>query len=258
MRFGILRVLPALAFALSLAAQQVLDNDAIIKLVKSGISDDLVVNMIDTQPGNYKTAADDMAALRQAGVSDRILSAMVSHANAAAPAAAVESVAPPAASAPISEIGIYYRKDGEWKDLAPEKVTWKTAGMLKTLGTAGLAKGEASGRVSGAHSPNEIKIPVDILVYAPEGAAIAEYQLLHMNEDSDSREFRTGAIGIRHHSGGTGRDLIPFESNKIAPRRWAVILPNLGPGDYGFLPPGAAGSKNATSIGMIYSFRIIE
>jgi len=250
-----------LAFALGLTAQQVLDNDAIIKLVKSGIGEDLVVSMIATQPGNYKTAADDVVALKQAGVSDRILSAMVSHGNAAEPAAGGESVAPaaPPVTAPptVSEVGIYYRKDGEWKGLAPEKVTWKARSVLKAIGTAGLAKGEASGQVSGAHSPNQFKTPVDILVYAPESAAIADYQLLYLREDADVREFRTAGSGTKHSSGGA-RDVIPFESNKIAARMWAIVLPNLGPGDYGFLPPSVANSKNVASIEKIYSFRIIE
>jgi hypothetical protein len=49
--------------------------------------------------------------------------------------------------------------------------------------------------------------------------------------------------------------MIPFESKKIAPRTYEIVVPNLGPGEYGLLPPSAADS---TRIGKLYSFQIIE
>lgn len=258
-----------LAFAAALAAQAALDNATVVKLVKSGLSEDLIVSMINSQPGKYQTSADDVIALKQAGVSDRILGAMIARTNgvvtsaagsaaaAAAPPVAGTTAAAPAAG-PVNEIGVYYKKGDEWKDLEPEVVNWKTGGVLKSIGTAGIVKGDVNGHVNGAHSPNDVKTPIDILVYAPEGVSITEYQLLHLREHADSREFRTVTGGVMHVSGGTTRDLIPFESTKIAPRTWTVTLPNIGPGDYGLLPPGANTSRNAASIGKIYSFHVIE
>ena len=39
---------------------------------------------------------------------------------------------------------------------------------------------------------------------------------------------------------------------------YKVLLPNLGAGEYGFLPPGAFGSANSASIGKMYTFRLLE
>ena len=151
------------------------------------------------------------------------------------------------------------RRVASWADLPPEVVNFKTGGVLKSIGTAGIVKGDINGRVNGANSRTQLKSPVEILVYTPEGTAITEYQLLRLREDKDAREFRTMTGGVLHVSGGATRDLLPFESKKIAPRTYEIVLPNLGSGNYGFLPP-AGGDSNATSgrIGKVYSFRIIE
>lgn len=142
--------------------------------------------------------------------------------------------------------------------MLPEVVNWKTGGVLKTIGTAGIVKGDVNGHINGAHSRNSLASPVEVFIYTPEGAAITEYQLLRLREHNESREFRTVTGGVMHVSGGATRDLIPFEGKKVANRMYKVLLPNLGAGDYGFLPPGAFGSASSASIGKMYTFRVIE
>ena len=99
---------------------------------------------------------------------------------------------------------------------------------------------------------------MEVFIYASEGVAITEYQLLHLRENKEAREFRTVTGGVMHVSGGATRDLIPFESKKTANRMYKVVLPNLGAGEYGFLPPGAFGSASSASMGKMYTFRLIE
>lgn len=71
-----------LAICPLLAAQQALNNDAVIKLVKAGLSDDLIVSTINAQPGTFDTSADGIIAMKGAGVSDRVVSAVVAKAIA--------------------------------------------------------------------------------------------------------------------------------------------------------------------------------
>ena len=61
-----------------------------------------------------------------------------------------------------------------------------------------------------------------------------------------------------HESGGATRDLIPFEGKKIGNRMYKVLLPNLGAGEYGFLPPEAVTLSKGASIGKMHTFRLIE
>ena len=93
MRKNILAVV-LLALCPLLVAQQALNNDSVIKLVKAGLSDDLIVSTINAQAGKYDTSTDGLIALKIAGVSDKVVAAIV-----------VKSAGPlkdvPAATAPM-------------------------------------------------------------------------------------------------------------------------------------------------------------
>jgi hypothetical protein len=54
-----------------------LTNDAVIKLAKAGLSDDVIVAMVDNQAGEYSLDSDAVIALKQSGVSDRVISTML-------------------------------------------------------------------------------------------------------------------------------------------------------------------------------------
>jgi hypothetical protein len=82
-----------LVFYPLLVAQQSLNNDSIIKLVKAGLSDDLIVATINASPGSYDASADGIIALKSAGASDKVVSAVV--VKAAIPATGAVTTAPP-------------------------------------------------------------------------------------------------------------------------------------------------------------------
>jgi hypothetical protein len=164
----------------------------------------------------------------------------------------------PPASVP-TDAGVYSKTASEWTEVEPEIVNWKTGGVLKTLATAGIVKSDANAHVRGARSPNRASAGCEFVVVAPEGVSVTEYQLLRLHQHSDSREFRAITGGIIHASGGSDRDVLDFNHRKIASRTYLVTLPASMPdGEYGFLPPGAGGSRAATAIGKIYSFRIAD
>ena len=257
----ILRLFLALAFVA--VAQEPLNNDAIVKMVKSGLGESLVVSMVQNQPGKYSLTPDDLVSLKEVGVSENILAAMVNKGSGTSGGSSAV-VAPPNAPALDPDlpqgidIGAYYKKGGNWEEMLPEVVNWKTGGVLKHIATAGVVKGDVNGHIQGAHSRNSLKSPIEVLIYTPEGVSITEYQLVHLHENPDNREFRTVTGGVMHEEGGATRDLIPFEGKKAASRMYKVVLPTLGAGEYGFLPPGAFGSANSASIGKMFTFRLIE
>jgi hypothetical protein len=251
----------AAVFVIWCAAQTALTNDSIIKMVKAGLGEDIIVSTIKSQAGTYSTSADALIALKGAGVSDKIIAAMIEKGSggAAAPSSAPAAAAAPADPPPVSEVGVYYNKAGKWADLSPEVVNFKTGGVLKTIGSAGIVKGDINGHLNGSHSPNQLKTPVELMVYTPEGVAVTEYQLLRLHDQKDSREFRTVTGGVLHASGGATRDVMPFENKKVAPRTYIITLPNLGAGEYGLLPPTSGdGTGSSGRIGKLYTFRIIE
>jgi len=247
-----------------LIAQQAMNNDSVIKLVKAGLSEDLIITTINASPANYDTSANGLIALKGAGVSDKVLSAIVVKSSGGAPSSSSSTTSTAQANnglpPGIDEIGVYYKnKSGGWVALLPEVVNFKTGGVMKSIASAGIVKGDVNGHIVGPKAKMVLTFPVVLAVYAPEGVAITEYQLLRLHPNSDSREFRSVTGGVMHVSGGATRDLIDFQSEKLAPRVYQVTMEStLGKGEYGLLPPGAYGSSNMGSSGKIYSVSVPE
>jgi hypothetical protein len=85
------------AFCPLLSAQQSLNNDSIIKMTKAGLSDEIIVSTINASTGTYSTTPDDLVALKNAGISEKVIGAIVSR-NSPQPQSA-PSVAPVGAQA---------------------------------------------------------------------------------------------------------------------------------------------------------------
>jgi len=251
-------VLLSLVFAALVFGQQALTNDSILKLVKAGMGDEIIVNMINTQAANFSLGPEDLIALKKGAVSEKIINAMLMKGKNPAPVA--PAAAPAAAAAgPVTEIGVYYKKAGVWTDIDPEVVNFKSGGVLKSMASNGIVKGDINGHLNGAHSKTSVTSPVEILIYAPEGVAATEYQLLLLRESGEAREFRTVTGGVFHKSGGASRDAVEFQAKKIAPRTFAVTLEHPKGGEYGLLPPSSGDATGSTGrLGKLYTFHIIE
>jgi hypothetical protein len=258
---GLFLALLLFAVFASAHAQQALDNAAVIKLTSSGLSEDLIVQTITASAGHYDTGTDALIALKKAGVTDKEVGAMLmKNAN---PNGSVVAASPAGPTLPVGvdEIGVYYKdpKSDVWVEFRPEIVNYKSGGFMKSLATDGLLKGDLNGHIPGKTSALMLTHPVNILIYAPEGTAPNEYQLLKLRQNSNNREFRSVTGGIVHSSSGAERDRQDFEATKIGPRLYTVALgPDFKPGEYGILPPGAISSTNAASAGKINTFKLLE
>jgi hypothetical protein len=242
-------------FATVLLAQLSLTNESVMKLVKARMGDELIINAINTQPCNFLLAPDDLIALKAGGATE-VIAAMLLKNTSGAPAQAVSSAS---AAGPVNEIGVYYKKAGAWMEMEPEVVSFKTGGVLKSIATEGIVKGDINGHIKGAHSKTETTTPIELLIYVPEGIAATEYQLLHLHEQSNSREFRTVTGGVFHRSGGASRDDVEFQAKKIAPRTYSLALSNLKTGEYGLLPPSSSDATGSSGrLGKLYTFHVIE
>ena len=269
----------------ALVAQQALDNGSVIKLVKAGLSEDLIVTTINSSPGSYDTSANGLIALKKAGVTNKVIAAIV--VKAAGPTSAVTAAAPPATGATgaaggapgagsampsalavgslptgVDSVGVYYldRAVNTWQEVPAEVVNFKAGGALKHYASAGVLKGEMMGIVGGNRSSLSLKVPASFILHVPEGRAPGEYQLLHLHENADSREFRAANGGIVHDAGGALHDVMDFSAKKIAPRTYLIEFgEDMEKGEYGFLPPADAvvGSSIPTA-SKIYSFAVTQ
>ena len=60
-----------------LLAQTLLDNSSVVKMLKSGLSEDVIISAINASPANYNTSAEGLIALKKAGASDKLVAAIV-------------------------------------------------------------------------------------------------------------------------------------------------------------------------------------
>lgn len=261
-----------------LFAQETLTNDSVIKLLKAGLSEELVLTTINSSPGNFDTSVNALIALKKAGAGDKVVSAMIlKNSRATRPSATTTSSTAPMAAgtadvpAPITlapgtlpagvdSVGVYFldKTGNHWQEVPAEVVNFKKEGSLRRLASAGVLKGEMTGLVGGNRSPLTLKLPSQFILYVPEGRAPGEYQLIHLHANADSREFRAANGGIVKDAGGALRDVLDYTPKKIAPRVYLIeMAEDFEKGEYGFLPPSEASiGDNIPTATKLYSFSL--
>ncbi|HEX4576481.1 MAG TPA: hypothetical protein VH117_03965 [Edaphobacter sp.] len=230
-----------------------MNNESVMKMAKAGLGDDLIIETINTQPGKYVTDADALVTLKTAGVSDRVINAMVNKSRRQLTNVSQK----PIELSDVNEIGVYYKDHtGKWISIEPEIVHIKSGGWLKSTATHGIIKEDRNGRLNGRESKLELQCPIEILIYVPEGVSANEYDFLRFRINSDNREFRVLTGGVFHSTGGADRDEVKFKPVKTAPHTYQFTVDkDTGGGEYGILPPGTG---NVTNGGKIYTFAIVE
>ena len=273
MRKGLVALL-FLAFTSLVIAQQALNNDSIIKMVKAGLTDDAIVATINANPGAYDASPDGLIALKQAGVSNKVIDAIAAKSSASAPDSAQPS-APPAPEPPappqfaplppgVDNIGAYYKDSGgNWQPLPSEVVIFQSGGLVKHVASAGLVKEDLNGLVGGMRSRLVVSTPVTFILHVPDGHTASDYELIHLHPTGNNRQFQSVAGGLQATSSSL-RDEIDFSSKQIGPSAYQIVLNNgLGDGEFGFLAPQGTGSdtsapKGAASSGQIFTFAIVD
>ncbi len=257
--------LPLFHSAMVFGQQQPLNNDSIVKLAEAGLSDDLIVQSINSQPGKYALSANDLIQLKQDGVSEKVIAAMIAR-NSTSTNHGIGTDSPaPVSVLPegVDEIGVYYKKENsvvdKWTPVDPEIVNYKSGGWVKSTATHGIIKQDRNGHIDGNASQLVLSRGTSFLLYVPEGVSPIEYQLLKLRINSSNREFRSQTGGVFHSETGAQRDNVPFTAEKIGTRLYRFTLaPNADKGEYGILPPGVINQSNASRAGKIYTFAIIE
>lgn len=257
-RLRILIFLCNLTVTIGLFAQEPMTNDGVIKLVKSGLTEDLIINVIQQQPGTYAFGANDLIALKEANVSEKIISAMLAKGKGDTGTGTATAVSGRAGSNPIprstiSGPGIYYKKGNEYFELLTEDVEWKTSGGIKNIVSAGIVKKDLNGALTGPSSRNFLTNPMEIVLSPGGGATVNSYILLPMKPGKGVREFSVGPV---NQKSGVAKGAIPFGVERVGENQFRIVLQTpLAPGEYGIL--AALPSDSSTSTSKMHTFRIL-
>jgi hypothetical protein len=244
-----------------LIAQQGMNNDAVVKMVKAGLSDDVIVATINASAGTYDTSPNGLIALKQAGVSDKVIAAIVAKGSPLIAVVPPPPPPPPAALPPgVENVGAYLKDSaGAWQPLPSEAVIFKSGGVFKHVATAGLVKEDLNGVVGGTRSKLVISTPVTIILHVPQGRSANDYQLLRLRVVGNNRQFLSVAGGLNKETAGALRDVVDFTTTQIGPNAYQIVLGSeIGQGEFGFLEPVATSSKTPPSSGKIFTFAIVN
>ncbi len=251
-----------------------LNNEAVLRMTKAEVGDAIILQTVRTQPGVYRTGPDDVIALKQAGVSESVISAMLartsgmtqratangSTATGAADGAESKPVEVTALSPEVDDPGVYWKnKQGQWEPVSPELVKYRDGGALKSLATNNIVKKDKNGLVSGPKSSLVMQPGAEMLILAPRQADAVEYIILRLREKSDRREFRVQTGNVFHSETGSDRDQLDIPIRKVSSRIFSFTVPtDLKKGEFGVLPPGSASTPGISYAGKIYTFAVRE
>lgn len=254
--------LPQLADNGSVAKQHSsgLNNDAIVKMSKAGLDDAIILQTVRSQPGEYRTGPDDLVALKDAGVSQAVISAILAK-NSGMETRPETPVEVMPLSVNSDDPGVYYKnKQGQWELVGPELVKYRDGGALKSVLTHDIVKKDENGVVSGPKSPLTIAPGTEMMILAPSAQVDAvEYVILRFRPKSDRREFRVKTGNVFHSETGTDRDALDIPIHKVSSRLFGFTVPHdLQKGEYGVLAPGSADAPGIAHAGKIYTFSISE
>jgi len=153
-----------------------LTNDAIVKMVRAGLGEDVIVSMVNTQPANYTLTPEQLIALKSAGVPDRVVTAMVTKysgtgvgallggkASGATPPAGTVSAGDPNDPTAPHDSGIYLyakNRNGEYTLTILEQAAYqgaKTGSIMGSALTYGIKKLKMKASIPGQHA--SIRVP---------------------------------------------------------------------------------------------------
>ena len=222
---GVLAVLSVLTLAAlvgGVGAQETLTNESIVSMVKGGLSEAVVLARIRSGPANFDTSTTSLVALKKAGVSDKVIEAMVSApkaggASATAPAAPAAPAAgtatpPPAVSAAarssaggaaanLPRDSIYHLNGAKYQELQPQVIEIETnVAFFSQKSEVVLGGRKAEYRIAD-------KQPQFYSYFAPTEALLVK---LKPGDSKNDRNLKMGSGGY-HPFGGSSRQGVRSE-----------------------------------------------
>jgi hypothetical protein len=231
---------------------ETLNNDGVIQLHKLGLGDSVVVEKIKSSTCKFDTSVDALKALKDAGLSDVVIQAMIAAGSPSSGSAAVVTGDPNDPNAPHqSGIWLYETVDGKPKmtQMKPSPIEEVKTGSGFGMAWGGSAKSRAI--LSGLHASTQLaeSQPVFYFYFDKEAEGLSstgssatspdDFSLATMDIHKDKQERRL-EIG-KYTMGGSRigldkKQVHAITSEKIADRVFKVTpVSSLKPGEYCFV-----------------------
>jgi hypothetical protein len=269
-------LISAVCFGASLnvfAQEETMTNAEVISLVKAGLSTTIIINKIRSSKTNFDLSTDSLIALKQAGVTDDVVGAMLeaksgktmSVANTTQGQAVVDINDPRAPH----DFGIYlYEENGEGRrmtQLAPNvSAQNRTGGGFTAAVTPfGLGKVKTKANLPGTAASLQLKVSRPVFYFYLDNktgglntssgipSTPNEFALVRFNIRSDNREVTIAKANAYSAKGGLSDEyVVQFDTEsmgngvfKITPK---IDLKN---GEYGFYLINSGNSSTGAAVG---------
>jgi hypothetical protein len=233
-------------------AQEVLTNDSVIQMVKAGLPEAVVIAKIKGTATKFDLKTDSLVGLKKAGVSDKVLEAMV----AAGSSSASPTTAMPAPPAPAVAAGALKTQDVIYQLVGDKYVEmFATSANLETNMAFFQSKSEVVLEGRKARYRTKEKQPVFLSTYSSTDAPLVK---LKPGDSNDDRNLKIGSgafmpFGGTQKMGVRNEDKIAINIERDA-RGFYKVTPAspLPPGEYGFILATGFGAGS----GKIYDFGV--
>jgi hypothetical protein len=233
-------------------AQEVLTNDSVIQMIKAGLPEAVVIAKIKSTATKFDLKTDSLVSLKKAGVSDKVLEAMVAAGSGSAPTTG----AMPAPPAPAVAAGALKNTDVIYQLVGGKYVEmFATSANLETNMAFFQSKSEVVLEGRKAQYRTTEKQPVFLSTYSSTDAPLVR---LKPGDDHNDRNLKIGSgafmpFGGTQKMGVRNEDKIPVTIERD-PRGFYKVTPSaaLPPGEYGFILATGFGAGS----GKIYDFGV--
>jgi hypothetical protein len=260
---ALLLLLVALAPAL---ADEALTNASIIEMVELGLGESIILKKIETSPTHFDTDLGALKQLKEAGVSDAVISAMLSAAERAEeargglPAWAPERPGVYFATDRTDEPGLERIESSSFSIKQGRGIKTRFIGTAKTKTKVRLAgpssattlasnppvfyflletPGDESSAPTGDSQIAQARAMMQQMQGGGEASSPKDYVLVRLDVDKQTREFVAASYNLYSSSSGVNEEsVVQFDHEEIAPDFFRVEpRGSLAPGEYCFYRP---------------------
>lgn len=264
--------------------RKALTNQDVVQMVKAGFDDQTVVKVIQANETQFDVSPEALLALKNTGVSQTVIQAMLSRAtangngSAASPATGAEgsqgrrqATNPNDPKSP-HPAGIYWQSTaGQSTELVELRASTysggKTSGMFGAAMSMGFSKAKWKVVVSGAHATLHIPegTPEFWFYFSNAGSSFSsgpsspdDFTLVKLERHDSDRELVVGKVGAFGASNGVPpKDTVAVKSKQLAQGIYEVNpTGRLEPGEYAFVPAGENMVLSSAG-GKLFDFEVV-
>jgi hypothetical protein len=259
--------------AITPASAEIMNNQAVVTLVKAGLGDELVIAKIDSESCSYDVSTNSILSLKSAGLSERVIAAMVLRCATASQVRGVtgddSSPDPMVRHSP----GIYVLEDWQHPNVLQPIRLSKSSGT-RTSGNGSIVfplKDKMVMQSASSRRPISVNNPTFYFYFNPSDLNVSdfgqersraaqsadEFSLVKFKQKGDTRELELGRVSfyngsiVSSRNGMNLKNAIKFSSEDRGQGIFKVSVSPLEPGEYAFAFTGANQSAR------IYDFTIL-